>query len=48
VKKESNKNDQVLKKRNEILRNGKKSKLEEKAKKLTFFSKINELRETLS
>jgi hypothetical protein len=44
MKKEMNKNNQVLKKRNEILKNGNKAKLEEKANKLIFSSKISELK----
>ncbi len=43
-----NKNNQVLKKRNEILRNAKKAKLEEKSNKFKFSSKISELKKTLS
>jgi hypothetical protein len=48
MKKELNKDSQVLKKRNEILKNAKKARLEENSKKLIFSSKITELRKSLS
>ncbi len=48
MKKELNKNSQVLKKRNEILKNAKKARLEEKTKKLIFTSKISTLKKILA
>ncbi len=48
MKKELNKNSQVLKKRNLMLKNAEKARLEENSKKLIFSSKISELRKNLS
>jgi hypothetical protein len=47
MKKELNKNSQALKKRNKILKNAKKAKLEEQTNLLIFSSKISELKKML-